>query len=668
MNKRPTYIEKVIAFDIETTSYTDEGEKRAIVYSYCVQVEDTIAVLRTADEFVKHMRKIVEDNYASFMERVVVYVHNLAYEWQFIKHLFEWDTESIFCTGNERNVIRAATLDGIEFRCSLALANAPLKTVGDMVDIPKLTGDLDYALMRHSETPLTSEELAYIHNDTRIIVALIRDRLKADGLDTIPMTKTGYVRREMQEIRKGGRKKAKDYRKLMDSLTLTPETYTLAGEVFSGGYTHANGTVNGQTLTDVVAFDLASSYPAALAQFHYPMGQFMQVDTINSNEEFLSLVNNMCCIIDVTLNNISSRYHFPPISESKARRITEGVIDNGRVWGASSVRVLCTDVDFLTYLRAYEAGGYTVNAVWVAEPGYLPTTFVEGVLRYYADKTTLKDVEGAEEPYRLAKENVNAIYGMVATDPYRTEFMALATLEISPVMPPLEDSINKHNADKKRFLYYPWGAWCTAYARHILQSAIYDMEDAGAVVAYCDTDSIYAVAHPVVSEAIKSSNDKIAARMALAAKHHGWDEDTAHGFLSPKDNKGNEHPLGIWESETDTPLEGFKTLGAKRYAKQEHGEFKLTVAGLNKKKAAKYIDSMGGFDFFTAGMVIPEEHSGRIVHTYSEGVAMNYMVDYLGNVSEVYQRGFIHLEPTSYHMALSSEYDSFLEALMEGRA
>lgn len=669
MNRRfkPTFVEKVVAFDIETTSYTDDGEKRAIVYSYCVQVEDHIKIMRTSHEFLSYMSKIIEDNNASFANRVVVYVHNLAYEWQFIKHLFEWDTESVFCNGNERNVIRAATVDGLEFRCSLALTNAPLKTVGDMVGVPKLVGDLDYSKLRHSETPLTPEELEYIKNDTRIIVAAIRDRLKVDGFDTIPMTKTGYVRREMRQIRNGRHKSAADYRKTMGKLMLTPETYTLSRDVFSGGYTHANGNINGQALKGVVAYDLGSSYPSALAQFRYPMGQFLRVPNINSNDEFLSMLNKLCCIVDITLNNIESRTSFPPISESKTKRLTDPVTDNGRLWSATSVRVLCTDVDLLIYLRAYKVESYTVNSMWVADPGYLPTSFVEGVLNYYAEKTTLKGVAGAEELYRLAKENVNAIYGMVATDPYRTEFVTDFELNITSVLPSLCQSITKHNNDKKRFLYYPWGAWCTAYARFILQTTILDLEAAGVTVAYCDTDSVYAVDHPAISGIIEGSNNDITTRLNTAAKHHGWSDERAAELLSPSDKNGHVHPLGIWESETETPLDEFKTLGAKRYAKREDGTFKLTVAGLNKKQAAEYIEANGGMDFFAPDMTIPASNSGRVVHSYSEGTAHNYLTDYLGNVSEVFQRGFIHLEPTSYHMALSSEYDSFLEALFEGR-
>lgn len=666
MRNRVTYVDAVVAFDTETTSFTDEGVKRAIVYSYCVQVEDDIRIMRTEEEFVDYMQQLATKYDTDPMHRLVVYVHNLAYEWQFIKNSFAWLRETVFSNGSTLNVIRACTADGIEFRCSLALTNAPLKTVGKMVGVPKMVGDLDYDLVRHSGTPLTPEEIGYIENDTRIIVALIRERLADDTFESIPMTKTGYVRRLVRKVRAGSSKGAKEYRKKISKLLLTAETYSVAREAFAGGFTHANGMITGEELHDVVAYDLSSSYPAALVQFPYPMSAFIRVEDVEDVDHFERIVKGSCAIVDVTLCNISSRYNFPTISESKAREVRNGVIDNGRIWMADRVRVVVTNVDLAVIRRCYEIGSVEVNGIWVAQSDYLPTPFVEAVASFYRDKTTLKGIEGMDEEYRLAKENANSIWGMVATDPYRTEYYCGPDLTITAEVGDLESAIDNHNNDKKRVLFYPWGTFCTAYARFVLQSAIFDMEDAGVTVAYCDTDSIYAVDHPAVAEVVARSNEAITARMEAAAAAHGWDEETAKGFISPADKDGHTHPLGFFECETPEPLFGFKTLGAKRYAKQSAKGFAITVAGLSKA-AAEYVEDHGGFEFFADGMTIDEDHSGRLTHSYSDDEFSNILIDYLGQPAEVHQHGYVHLEKVPYHMGISTEYDAFLEALCEGR-
>ena len=192
-----SYSPLVVAFDIETTSYTSDEHKRAIVYSYALDVDDVTTIHRTRSGWLDQLDDLVEQNDISIDHRLVVYVHNLAYEFAFIRRYMVFET--VFANGSPNNVIRAVTVDGIEFRCSLALTNLALKNVGDGVGVKKLVGDLDYDLMRHHETPLTDGETAYIVNDVKIISALIRKKLEEDTLASIPMTKTGYVRRDMRK-------------------------------------------------------------------------------------------------------------------------------------------------------------------------------------------------------------------------------------------------------------------------------------------------------------------------------------------------------------------------------------------------------------------------------------------------------------------------------------
>ena len=54
---------------------------------------------------------------------------------------------------------------------------------------------------------------------------------------------------------------------------------------------------------------------------------------------------------------------------------------------------------------------------------------------------------------------------------------------------PFEETIEKYNNKKNRFLFYPWGIFVTSIARHNLWMAIIEFGDD---YIYSDTDSINA--------------------------------------------------------------------------------------------------------------------------------------------------------------------------------
>ena len=66
--------------------------------------------------------------------------------------------------------------------------------------IEKLTGDLDYKLLRNEKTVLSETELKYCYNDVLIVTAYIKEQAKLYGkLNKIPLTNTGRVRRYVRK-------------------------------------------------------------------------------------------------------------------------------------------------------------------------------------------------------------------------------------------------------------------------------------------------------------------------------------------------------------------------------------------------------------------------------------------------------------------------------------
>lgn len=661
------YVEHLAAFDIETSSYMDEGEKRAVVYSYALAIDDEIYHSRSAGEFFSLLEKISSEMGLSLDRRLVVYVHNLAYEWQFIKHYMTWD--SAFAIASDRRIVRAVSTLGFEFRCSYVLTNKPLAAVGKDVGVQKMVGDIDHTLIRNSITPLSDEEMGYIDNDVRILIEFERQALAQEGgsieqaLRSIPITKTGYVRRRMRKAALAD----PAYEQLISELTLTEETYTLARHSFQGGYTHANSTVMGQEMGDTVAVDLASSYPSSMLQFPFPMSTFHSMDHDFTAEELDKCVGHVNFFVTFVAYDAVSRYPFPYISESKALHISDPLVDNGRVYSASSMTLTMTDVDWQIFRRCYEAERIEVVDVMMTPSEYLPAAITDPIVAMYGDKTALKGVAGQEVNYRSAKEDINGVYGSVAMDPVRTDFVFNAENEtFTATIPTTEDALSKHNNSRSRYLFYPWAAWVTAYSRYVLLMTMYDLIDAGVTVMYCDTDSIYHKPSPKAQGIIDRVNSEVRERLSTAM-HYRWfyaTDEEVEDALAPKDIKGVRHHIGLFE--VDGHYDNFKTLGAKRYAVEKDGEFKITVAGLSKK-AASYIKEIGGMEAFVDGMTVPAEKSGRLTHTYSEETARNLITDYMGNTYRMEQHGFIHLEPSPYVLTVSDDYTRFVQRVAEGR-
>ena len=661
------YVEHLAAFDIETSSYTDEGEKRAVVYSYALAIDDTIYRARSADEFFPKLEKIAAEMGLSLDRRLVVYVHNLAYEWQFIKHYMQWD--SAFAIASERRITRAVSTIGVEFRCSYVLTNKPLAAVGKDVGVQKMVGDIDHTLIRNSITPLSDEEMGYIDNDVRILIEFERQALAQEGgsieqaLHSIPITKTGYVRRRMRKVALAD----PAYEELISELTLSEETYALARHAFQGGYTHANSTVMGQECGDTVAVDLASSYPSSMLQFTYPMSTFHSMDYEFTAEEIDKCIGHVHFFITFVVYGAVSRYPFPYISLSKAMSIADPFVDNGRVYSAASMTLTMTDVDWQIFRRCYEVDEIEIVDVMMAPADYLPAAITDPIVAMYGDKTALKGVAGQEVDYRSAKEDINGVYGSVAMDPVRTDFeFNVEGSEFVASVPSIEDALSKHNNSRSRYLYYPWAAWVTAYSRYVLLMTMYDLIDAGVTVMYCDTDSIYHKPSPAAQDIIDRVNNEVRGRLS-AAMHYRWfyaTDEEVEDALAPKDIKGVRHHIGLFE--VDGHYDNFKTLGAKRYAVEKDGEFKITVAGLSKG-AASYIKEIGGMEAFVDGLTVPAQKSGRLTHTYSEETARNLITDYMDNTCPMEQHGFIHLEPSPYVLTVSDDYTRFVQKAAEGR-
>ena len=116
------------AFDIESTSFYDNGEKVGLMYIWQFGINGRVFMGRLWDEFVELLDKLKAEFDINIENRLVIYVHNLAFEFQFIRKLFRW--YNVFSI-DSRKPIYATTCYGFEFRCSYLLSGYSLAKVGD---------------------------------------------------------------------------------------------------------------------------------------------------------------------------------------------------------------------------------------------------------------------------------------------------------------------------------------------------------------------------------------------------------------------------------------------------------------------------------------------------------------------------------------------------------
>lgn len=658
--RRQYYYNKACAFDIETTSTIINGTKCAFMYAWMIGLDGYVILGRTWEDFNICINKIVD--YCGLSKEILlpIYVHNLSYEMQFIKDRFDWEYVLAL---DERKPIYCRAKCGIEFRCSYRLSGYNLQKVGENLhkyNVKKLVGELDYSKVRHSKTPLTKEEIAYCVNDVLVVMAYIQECIEEEGLITeIPSTKTGYVRRYVKRECLGTSKhKNFRYSNMIYYLRLTPNEYTQLRRCFQGGFTHASPLYSGQTLYDVDSYDFTSSYPAVMISEKFPMSSSEFIE-IQSQEEFERNLKCYCCMFDATFENLESKELFDDyISRSHCRYVSSDcVCNNGRVVSASHLTITLTEQDYMIIKRMYHWKSIQIFNFRRYKKEYLPTRFVQAIIKLYEDKTQLKDVEGKEVEYLKSKEQLNSLYGMTVTDIIRDEI--LYDGEWITETPNLEQAIKRYNNARARYLFYPWGVWVTAYARANLWTGIVSV---GNDYVYSDTDSIKMLNGSEHSEYIERYNRMITAKIKTAMEYHNIPFERTR----PKTIQGVEKPLGVWDYEGHYTR--FKTLGAKRYLwEKENGQQQITIAGLGKKVARDYMQSQAEdiFTFFSDGMYIPKGHAGKMIHTYIDMESEGIVYDYLGNPATFKEKSSIYMEPADYSLSIGREYAEFLADVKE---
>lgn len=631
------YLDVVAAFDIETS--TIPGTDKAFMYIWQFKIEGFPVVIghywNEFLEFVGRLKKLMTDN-----ERLVVYVHNLSFEFQFLSGIYHFDVEDVFSV-QPRKVLRAYMADCLEFRCSYLHSNMSLdkftKFMG--VEHQKLSGEeFDYSQVRYPWSVLTERELEYCINDVIGLVEAIRAEMTYDHdtLYSLPLTSTGYVRRDAKYAMR------KVSHKMIQAMQPDWDLYTLLREAFRGGNTHANRSYSGMFLENVNSVDIASSYPTVLCTCKYPVGKFKHSGDLTIEEYGKLLDKGKAVLMRVAFYNLrlrNSLWGCPYIARAKCSHLTGGWFDNGRVMQADYLETALTDIDFDIVLSEYDFDDCVIFDSYYARYNYLPGAFTGVVREYFKKKTELKHDTTAEGQYfyTKAKNKLNSLYGMTAQDPVKRD--VLYDHDMFAIDESMTGAELLEGSNKRMWLPYAWGVWTTAHARARLEQGI---AIAGEDFVYCDTDSV------------KMRNWNAEKKAEFDEFNEQRKNEAVRFGAHATDSLGKTYYMGVYED--DGAYRRFSTLGAKKYVYQyEDGKTHCTIAGVNKRKGGEELDKHNGIYSFREGFIFVE--AGGTESVYNDSLDPE-VVEVDGH--ELIITRNVCIKPSTYTLGITEEYRRIL--------
>ena len=626
---RTEVCERWISIDTETAHNHDEQNPVAWIYQWAFKFGDEIVIGRRPSEFVAALQKIHEKLGLSRDRVVVVYCHNLSYDIQYLKQYLADAFGKPRILAIKPHKFISFEVDGFLFKCSYKLSNKSLSRWSSDLGTThrKLAEEKAfYDEIHYQDEELSRENWLYQILDVVVLDESIEAQLKTyhDTILTVPLTSTGYVRRDARNNYKLDRRN----RKRFVSTALTPETYYAFREAFAGGLTHGNRFVAGDTVkpdTTKGEFirhrDFRSHYPSQQRTRKFPVGKFNKWGEHLGLSEVKELCKTYCVLLQVAFSGVKVKacVVLPTISATKAYKgkyePLRMVEDNGRALRIDGAfRLYLTELDLHWILKQYDIiGGYDIEVAWVAAKGYMPEYMRKTVDDYFLGKTRWK-VELAKEKARgeqadkerviylslelmKSKNGLNGVYGMSATDCCRVSYEMDEVGEWTAKKPDIPEALSKYYASENSFMRYQFGVYTTAFARDELLTYADIITNAGGTVLYVDTDSIFYVSTDAVEKAVEAENERRKGRAVAIGAYivHEGKRVTYDSF----DDEGED-------------ITEFRFLHAKCYAyktREASGAEKLhcTIAGVSEWEDATHafgrVDELGDISELRKGKV-----------------------------------------------------------------
>jgi len=661
--KSRALIELHCGFDIETTRI---NEHLSFCYGWQFSINDIVIWGDDLKQFVDILDILKDTLQGKKSHRLIVWVANLGYEWQFIKHYL---TVTKAFLKEIREPMEIEHNDFVIFKECLSWGGSLNKLAEDYTDIIKLKGDLDFSVYRENYREFkTRKEWQYIDFDVLTLshFGVWYFNQYVNATHTKPVTIQSAIRNNLytasteydrENITKWSMKDAEDYK-------------TLVNNVYRGGYCHANKTMIGKEIKGLWSYDFTSSYPSVMLCRKYPTKFSRVLDKKKYNFDYIMRqdFNNRAYIIHVVLFNVKSTTNHSIESKSKAiNKImvsdNDTIIDNGRICECPLLDTWICEQDLLSYMEFYTWERAIIEDLWSAPKEYLPRYIIDELTRLYITKDTLKK---QHKNYAIEKSYLNSLYGVLISrlvvgeclvDEDNNVYCDLDGLTDEEKAERYIDAYIKDLDRDKRVLLAHWGVYVSAYARRNLLDTLFKLETDGNPTAYMDTDSIKFLDLNNGKKIIEEYNNKQQNIIHKMCIKYGLDYNIFYD-------------LGSFDCEYKNGIKLFKTLGAKRYLhvyeEDDVLHYQCTVAGLPKKdyisryKPENDKDYISYFEPFKDSLTI--EKTSKLTSCYEDEPQQFTGRTYYKNQT-VYVPSCITLNDCPFSMGLDTNWCNYLISL-----
>lgn len=640
IEKKKQYYSDFITFDIETTNVKEL--QQGVMYLWAIHINGRTYFGRTWKEFRKLCFYINQHAKA----KVVCYVHNLSFEFEFLYSVLNFGKDNVFLLDARKPL--KATFNMIEFRCSYMLTNMSLALFLDTMKVKNPKLKYNYNRYRFPWSRLHWLDYRYNGNDVIGLYQALKKfifEINNDNIITTPLTSTGFVRRDIKNVLA-----AEVNQEHLRRIQPTLKVLEMLREAFRGGDTHLNRYYYGETLPIVnpgykgkkpriYCQDEKSEYPAVMMCHEFPWSPFVQIGHVSTGVIERKIKSKFALLMRVAIYNIELKNEFfgsPYLSFSKCRNVQNYILDNGRILEADYLETTITDVDYqiMKDIYKWKDNDFIIVDCYQSKYGKLPECVRREIMTYFYNKEMLKHT--SPELYIKSKNKLNSIYGMSVFNPLKVLFTFDSEDNNYHKKEPDTEKIIQ-DLIKNKFIPYQVGVWVTCWARlrlHWGRSCLNSPLD----FLYCDTDSIF-----FMGEDNLKNFEKLNERLKeIAIQNDAY-------FI---DDNGEGHYLGIYEM--DKVMTQFRSLGAKKYCYRDADDKKLhlTLAGVSKKGVKELKNNIKNFH---DGFIFTK--SAGLKAKYNDHVDETVLID--GHKLRITSN--VYLEETTYQIGLTDDYEKIIQ-------
>ena len=607
--------------DIETANNHAEepADLRTWIVSIQVLFNNEYHLFRYPEEFVKYLRKLYYKlglkPYDDTEKKLIIYIHNLSYDMSYL-YPYLLDLPGIDKDAKYQGIIEAPNkflslvFGSFEFRCSYRLSGMSLEKWSKEMNAEhiKKVGMYDYDKVLYQDSDLSEDEQDYDKFDVYSMRDCLYKQMAyyGDDITSIPLTKTGYIRRTLRKSCFNDPHYKKKY--FWDN-KLSAVNYEYCLKSFSGGYTHNNRFWRdtlieaGKTyeyipgsgiyikVDKIKHRDFKSHYPTQQTCYkRFPIGRPQHIydcstmpfvytveEILAEAEEFTHFVKLL--ITDCSLRDPMCSMPFMQLSKCYQANFNNKIVDNGRIIKASGSFIMYVDTLTLQILAEQYTMECAVLDVYRMKNGPLPDCIIKVVDKYFKGKSDKKalvhqlteefgklDPKTVEAEFDLMQEKagLNSIYGCTVQQALKDVFQIDDNMNFSYKTKyisegEVEEGLESYYSGKNNFLAYQLGCVVTSLARFELYSFIrligYEY------VLYSDTDSLFYISTPEIEKRIEAKNKEL--------------RETAH-FVELENGKRE-----YYNEFTEEPdCLAFKGLHSKCYGVVTSKGLEITIAGV----------------------------------------------------------------------------------------